>query len=86
MFKNGTKSIGNLIYRTGPEGPVYGGHFSKSLNLACFLFIQLQRPEVHDTNENNSITDNNLIQETGIFLLAAHKGSYDLGENNIHGK
>ncbi|CAJ0639004.1 8536_t:CDS:2 [Entrophospora sp. SA101] len=23
-------------------------------------------------------TDNDLIQETGIFLLATHKGSYDL--------
>ncbi|CAJ0764013.1 13404_t:CDS:2 [Entrophospora sp. SA101] len=39
-----------------------------------------------NTNGNNSDTDNNLIQETGIFLLATHNGNYDLGENNIHGK
>ncbi|CAJ0650502.1 10520_t:CDS:2, partial [Entrophospora sp. SA101] len=57
----------------------------KYLFCANCINCDLEPLGIHDTNENNSNNDD-LIQEAGIFLLATHKGSYDIGEDVISKK
>nr|CAG8580847.1 1028_t:CDS:2 [Entrophospora candida]CAG8599888.1 13911_t:CDS:2 [Entrophospora candida] len=57
----------------------------KYLFCANCINCDLEPLGIHDTNENNS-NDDDLIQEAGIFLLATHKGSYDIGEDVISKK